>query len=48
MRAMKNFYVGHRFPTSSLGAKGKKLTYTRVKQVNHSEMEIWATTLGYT
>jgi len=48
MRAIINFHAGHRFPTLSLGDKGIKLTYTRVKQENLAEMEIWATTLGYT
>jgi len=43
-----NFYAGHRFPTLSLGAKGIKLTFPRVTQENLAEMEIWATTLGYT
>jgi len=35
-------------PSPSLEAKGNQLTYTRVKQENLAEMEIWATTLGYT
>jgi len=32
----------------ALGDKGNELTYTTVKQENLAEMEIWATTLGYT
>jgi len=48
MRAIRNFHAGHRFPILSLGNKGNKLTYARVKQANLAEMEIWATTLGYT
>jgi len=32
----------------ALGDKCHKRTYTRVKQENLAEMEIWAMTLGYT
>ena len=32
----------------ALRDKDNKLTYTTVKQQNLAEMEIWATTLGYT
>jgi len=32
----------------ALGDEGNKLTYTTGKQENLAEMEIWATTLGYT
>jgi len=32
----------------ALGDKSNKLTYATVKQENLAEMEIWATTLGYT
>jgi len=40
MQAILNFYAGHRFSTLSLGDKGNKLTYTRMKQENLAEMEI--------
>jgi len=38
MQAILNFHAGRRFPTPSLGHKGNKLTYTRVKQENPAEM----------
>jgi len=47
MWAILNFHAGRRIPTP-LRDKGNKLTYTRVMQENHAEMEIWAMTLGST
>jgi len=32
----------------ALGDKGNKLFYRTMKQENLAEVEIWATTLGYT
>jgi len=43
MECIVNWSLG-----KALRDKCHKLTYTRVKQENLAEMEIWATTLGYT